>query len=89
MKYTGLHKYYSTKYHIWKEEAVNIYRDVNEALSKVSGETMINYEIINEGVRKVTYSNGIVFYINYLDEDVTIDGVIIPAKDYETREVVM
>ena len=87
MKYTGLHKYYSTKYDIWKEEAVNMYREVNEALSKVSGETMINYEIIEDGVSKVTYSNGIVFYINYLDEDVTVDGVTIPAKDYETREV--
>lgn len=87
IKYTGLHKYYSTKYDIWKEEAVNMYRAVNEALSKVSGETMIDYEIIMEDVRKISYSNGIVFYINYLSEDVTVDGITIPAKAYETREV--
>jgi hypothetical protein len=86
MKYTGLHKYYSTKYDIWKEEAVNMYRNVNAALSLVSGEAMIDYKIIKDGVSKVTYSNGIVFYINYLSEDVTVDGVTIPAKDYEIKE---
>lgn len=87
MKYTGLHKYYSTSYEIWKEEAVNMYRDVNEVLSQVSGEAMIDYEIIKKGVKKVTYSNGIIIYINYLSEDVVVDGVTIPAKGYETREV--
>ncbi|HKL99272.1 MAG TPA: DUF5696 domain-containing protein, partial [Mobilitalea sp.] len=85
MKYTGLHNYYSTKYDIWKEIAVNMYRDVNAALSRVSGETMVDYQIIKDGVSKVTYSNGIVFYINYLSEDVTVDGITIPAKDYEVR----
>lgn len=87
IKYTGLHKYYSTKYDIWKDEAVKIYHDVNAALSKVSGENMIDYEIIKDGVSKVTYSNGIVFYINYLSEDVKTDGVVIPAKGYITKEV--
>ena len=88
IKYTGLHKYYSTKYDIWKEEAVSMYRNVNQALSQVSGETMIDYEIIKDDVKKITYSNGIVFYINYLSEDVTVDGITIPAKAYEVREVV-
>lgn len=86
MKYTGLHKNYTTKYDIWKDEAVAIYREVNEALSKVSGETMVNYEIINKDVKKVTYSNGITFYINYLSEDANVDGVTIPARDYVIRE---
>ncbi len=85
MKYTGLHQYYSTKYDIWKEEAITMYMEVNEALKRVSGETMINYEIMNKGIKKVTYSNGITFYINYLPEDVTVDGVTIPAKSYEIR----
>ena len=62
-----------------------MYMEVNEALKRVSGETMINYEIMNKGIKKVTYSNGITFYINYLPEDVTVDGVTIPAKSYEIR----
>lgn len=82
IKYTGLHNYYSTKYDIWKEEAITLYHDVNTALRNVSGEAMIAHEIIEDGVNRVTYSNGNVFYINYLSEDVTVDGVTIPAKGY-------
>ncbi len=85
MKYTGLHKYYSTKYDVWKNEALEVYKNVNEALKRVSGETMIDYEILQQGVKKVTYSNGVIIYINYLTEDVNVDGVNILAKSYEIR----
>ncbi|HPU63095.1 MAG TPA: DUF5696 domain-containing protein [Mobilitalea sp.] len=87
MKYTGLHKYYSTSFDIWKEEAIRIYREVNGVLSKVSGETMIGYDIINKGVKKITYSNKTVIYVNYLTEDVVVDGITIPARGYATGEV--
>lgn len=86
MKYTGLLKYYSTEYEIWKDEAVDLYHEVNDVLSKVSGETMIDYEIVKSGVKKVTYSNGIVIYVNYLSEDVVVDGINVPAKGYATGE---
>jgi hypothetical protein len=85
MRYTGLHKYYSTKYDLWKNEAVEMYKEVNEALRRVYGETIINYEILQSGVKKVTYSNGIIFYINHRLEDVNADGVTIAAKSYEIR----
>ncbi len=85
MRYTGLHKYYSTKYDLWKNEAVDIYKEVNEALGRVSGETMINYEILQRGVKKVTYSNGIIIFINNTAEEVNADGVKIDAKSYEIR----
>lgn len=85
MKYTGLNKYYSTSYDIWKNEAVKLYKEVNEGLKGVSAETMINHEIPQKGVKKVTYSNGDIIYINYLNEDVNVDGIIIPAKSYEIR----
>ena len=85
MKYTGLNKYYSTKYDIWKNEAVEIYKTVNNALKRVSGEPMVNYEVLQEGVKKITYGNGVSIYINYLSEDVYADGINIPAKSYEIR----
>ena len=85
MKYTGLHKYYSTKYDLWKNEAVEIYKEVNEALRRVSGETIINYEILQGGVKKVTYSNGLIFYINHSLEEIDADGLTIAAKSYDIR----
>lgn len=86
MKYTGLMKNYSTEYGLWKEEAVAMYEKVNTALRKVSGEVILSHEILANGVRKVTYSNGIVFYINYSPQEVTAEGIMIPAKNYEMEE---
>ncbi len=87
MKYTGLMNQYSTKYEIWKDDAIAMYQNVNQALKTVQGETIVNHEILSGDVRKVTYSNGAVFYINYGAEDITVDGVLIPAKSYEMEEM--
>lgn len=83
MKYTALNRYYSTTYDNWKEEAEVTYNQVNEALSQVSGALMIGHEEPADGVRKVTYDNGVIIYVNYNNSDVTVDGITVPAKDYE------
>lgn len=83
MKYSGLKRYYATTYSNWKDDAVSIYGEVNEALKNVSGETITAHEILDNGVKKVTYSNGITYYINTTNEDLTADGVKVPARSYE------
>lgn len=82
MKNTGLNRYYATTFGVWKEEAIEIYGRVNEALKHVSGETMVDHEIFANGVRKVTYSNGVSIYINYADSIQAADGMEIPAAGY-------
>ena len=82
MKNTGLNRFYATTYDVWKQEAIDVYSQVNEALKHVSDATIVNHEIINENVRKVTYSNGVTIFVNYGTQDETIDGISIPAKDY-------
>ena len=83
MKYSGLKRYYATTYSNWKDDAVSIYSEVNEALKHVSGQTITAHEILDNGVKKVTYSNGITYYINTTNEDLTADGVKVPARSYE------
>ena len=39
--------------------------------------------MIDDGLKKITYSNGVIFYINETDEDATIDGVNVAAMSYE------
>ena len=85
MKYTGLSRYYSTTFTTWKDDAVSIYKVVNEALKQVSGATMVNHEILQSGVKKITYSNGVVFYINTTQADVTAEGILIPARSYKVE----
>ena len=43
---------------------------------------MTNHEILSEDVRRVTYENGVVIYVNYSDNEQKADGFTIPANDY-------
>lgn len=83
MKYTGLNQFYATTYSNWKESAAETYRILSEALNPVVGAEMVSHEAITEELRKVTYDNGVVIYVNYGDTEVTLDGCTIPAGSYE------
>lgn len=82
IKKTGLNRFYATTYANWKDDAVSIYTEVNNALKYVNGAAMINHEILNDGVRAVTYSNGVTIYINETNADQTVDGISVPARSY-------
>lgn len=82
LKYTGLNKYYASTYNNWSDIAVNNYNYVNDALKYVSGATIINHEIINNNVRKITYDNGIIIYINYGNKQTVTDSEVVDACSY-------
>ncbi len=82
MKYTGLNRFYATTFANWRDPAVELYNEVNAALTHVQGAEMILHEAPESELRKVTYDNGVVIYINYSDRDITADGVVVPANDY-------
>ena len=71
----SLSHYYSVRYAIWYDDVVKAYNMINEALKDVRTAYICGYEVMDEAnkVIKVTYDNGISFYINYLNEDVTIN----------------
>ena len=82
IKTTALNRFYSTSYENWKDDAVAIYNEVNGALKYVTGAAMIKHETLDSGVKAVTYSNGVVIYINTGNADKTVNGVTVPAKGY-------
>lgn len=82
IKNTGLNRFYATTYSNWKDDAVSIYTEVNNALKYVNGAAIINHEILNDGIRAVTYSNGVIIYINETNADQTVDGISVPARSY-------
>ncbi len=82
LKYTGLNRFYSTSYSVWMDEATAVYSRTNEVLRQVSGSTMTGHEILADGIKKITYSNGIIIYINTTDADFTVDQTIVKAKSY-------
>lgn len=82
MKNTGLNRYFNTTFAVWKEEAAGIYHQVNDALQYVQGAFMIDHQILADGVRVVSYSNGVQIYLNYGDEIIYVDGVAVGPMRY-------
>lgn len=85
MKYSGLNSKYSTTFSLWADTAVSIYNEVNGVLSQVDDAAMTAHEILQSGVRKIQYSNGVTVYVNYTDNDITADGITIPALGYTVK----
>jgi hypothetical protein len=81
MKNTGMSRFFNTTFAVWKDDAASTYQQVNEALQYVTGAQMIDHQILGD-LRAVTYSNGVTIYINYSEEDATINGITIPARDF-------
>lgn len=82
IKNTGLNRFYATTYANWKEDAIAIYEEVNNALKHVNNASIVNHEILDNGVRAVSYSNGVTIYVNETYADQTVDGVSVPARSY-------
>ncbi len=87
MKDTGLNQYYATTYETWKGEAMEVYNQVNEALKYVSGAAIVDHEILDNGVRKVTYDNGVIIYVNYSTQVQQADGESVPAMSYRLEGI--
>ena len=86
MKYTGVNNNYATQFNSWKDEAVEAYRFVNDALKAVSGAEMISHETLADGLVRTVYSNGTAIYVNYGDKPVRTDGKTVPAMNYLVAE---
>jgi len=82
IKYTGMNSYFSTQYEIWLEDAIDLHQQLNDVLKHVTGSTIKEHAIIDDGVKRITYDNGCVIYINSTDEDALCDGITIPARNY-------
>jgi len=86
MKDTALNRYYSTTFNTVKTNAAQVYFEVNDVLKNVTNAQIVNHEIKGDA-RVITYSNGVVIYVNYGDTEVKINGVTVPAKSYRTEGI--
>ena len=86
--YSILSQYYSIRYVIWRDSIIEAYSMLNSALKSVKYETIENHELLDydNKVAKVTYSNGEVFYLNYLTKEYTVtegnNSYDIPANGF-------
>lgn len=82
LKYTRFDDMYSTHYKDWFEEAVSLYRELNEVLAPIRTQRMVEHKRHEDGVVEVRYENGASILINYTDQAVDVNGVLVEPQNY-------
>jgi len=72
---TNSMSFYSTGYTQYTDLMESVYSQVNEALSQVIDAIWIDRVVLENGLIKNTYSNGIEIYINYSKQSVLPEGL--------------
>lgn len=81
LKDTDFNLLFSSEYTLWGDDIVEIGREFSEKLASVYYSPMV-YHTVENNVATVKYENGKTVMINYNNTDVTVNGVVIKARDY-------
>lgn len=74
---------YGTTYSAVFKDAVLMYKEYAGLLDKISNAVISDYSILDDGVVKTTYSNGLSVYVNYNNTDYKADEqIIVPANGF-------
>lgn len=73
---------YADNYENWINDAILSYNDIRPLMAKVSDSRIVAHKVIESGVRRTSYENGISVTVNYNQYDVTVDGNVIHANGY-------
>ncbi len=84
--YTNSSDLYSTEYTTYMDTVTEYDEQLRALAKQTEGSYIISHEITDEGIRKVTYDNGVVIYVNYTDNDIDIDGLTVGAMSYKLGE---
>ena len=84
--YTNSSDLYSTEYATYHDTIVEYDEELRQVAEAVDGAFITNHEKMDNGVTAVTYDNGVVIYVNYSDNDVTVDGTKVEAMSYKVGE---
>ncbi|MBO7402810.1 MAG: hypothetical protein J6U10_07455 [Lachnospiraceae bacterium] len=73
---------FSSTFEDWENVVVETVKEFKERLSGVSGKQIVKHEVLGDKLKRLTYENGTMVYVNYDVKDAVYDGVTIPAKEY-------
>jgi hypothetical protein len=62
---------------------VLVYDFLSSAYEATQGAGVAARDILETGVSRIEYDNGVKIYVNYRNQDITIDGVSIPRMDFQ------
>lgn len=73
---------YSADYRDWISYMGMQYGQLNEVLGCVQTSVVTGHAVLSQEVRRVSYENGSIIYINYGKTDADADNIRIPARGY-------
>ncbi len=86
LRETRLSSMYSSEFSLWKDTAVEYYKAQKQVNNPVFDQTIVKHECLAANVFKTVYSNGTTVYVNYSDQDVTVEDVTVKAENYALKE---
>jgi hypothetical protein len=83
--YTNSADLYSTEYSVYKDTIAEYDKELREVNDAVQDAFITKHEKLDNGVTRVTYSNGVKIYVNYTDAAQTVDDVTVEAMSYSYK----
>ena len=74
--------YFMTQYERWLDMISESYARFETYWSLVRDTEIAAHDIVGYGLRRVTFGNGVMTYVNYNSSAKTVDGITIPARDF-------
>ena len=78
---TSRNNLFSSQYSVWHETVKEIAQEFNDKLGDIWNQQIARHEE-KDGLILVTYEDGTCIYINYTEQAIELDGVLVPAMDY-------
>ena len=73
---------YASGYESWREDILSAYQQINESLNGLIGVAITDHAQVAQQVYATTYASGDVVYVNYGTQDVTVNGITVPARGF-------
>lgn len=85
--YTNSNNLYSLTFSTYEDTVVDYDRELRTLASRTEGATITNHEILENGLVRVSYSNGVVIYVNYSEKDLqTESGATVAKLSYKVGD---
>lgn len=82
LKNTASNHIFTSYYADWLDFIEESYMRINRALAQVQTATIEERSVLDWGVVRVSYSNGLQIYVNYTEKDYLADGQLVGARDF-------
>lgn len=81
LSFSPFRNLYGGVYNSNKENIKKVAADYKDFYDSVSGKTIVKHEVLANGVRSTTFSNGVRIFVNYSDKDYTCEAGTVQAMN--------